>query len=78
MAHKQSGIHRSVFPFPHGTGAQKRKNIEPDQSDKTSTTQSPINKLEDLGRPPMGWMPRGRVMGLIQQIDAELIRAKGV
>jgi hypothetical protein len=78
MAHKRSGIHRSISPFHHGTGTQKRKNVEPDQAVEISTPQSPKSKLEDLGRPPMGWMPRSRVMGLIQQIDAELISAKGV
>jgi hypothetical protein len=78
MAQKQSGIHLSISPCPHGTGMQNRKYIEPDQAVITSPTQSPKTKLEDLGRPPMGWMPRKRVMELIQQIDAEAISAKGV
>lgn len=37
---------------------------------------APHNNLppKDLGRPPMGWMPRDQIMQLVRQIDAEVNR----
>jgi hypothetical protein len=63
MANNENGFYRSEPLYCQG-------NISSDLSSQA--------QLEDLGSPPMEWMPRKNVMAIVRKIDAELSQVKGV
>ena len=57
-------------------GAEKTSTLKQQRFSKAvSNPASGISVADELGVPPMGWMPRKRVMALVQQIDAALKQA---
>ncbi len=77
MADKEKDLNRSNFSCSHDTNSDFRKRDFTDQNSGRSRSGSNA-EVEDLGTPPMGWMPRDLIMSLVQQLDAELKNTKTV
>ncbi|MDG1530310.1 MAG: hypothetical protein P8Q99_03060 [Paracoccaceae bacterium] len=78
MAKNERDGHQSEFAFSDESSAPKRELDRPVQTVHNSIPLRTKVKPEDLGRPPMGWMPRNKVIALVQKIDAGLSHGKGV
>lgn len=76
MADRQDGPIRSGLSYTGGGNTVLPKRDHADQTPFAPGT-GKKSEVEDLGTPPMGWMPGDQIMAIVQQLDAELKAKKG-
>jgi len=72
MANEADARNGSDSPRKKPMGRKSKKSFPASDTADAAIQNAKISNTFDLGRPPLGWMPRAKVRDLIIEIDAEL------